>query len=287
MPLTRSYHFVITFAEATSRDAALDGSIDRAYRIAESPQHRWTISEHGQPVAIDGEQQSQLAQLLAGLAPLPDPAIAPEFAGSDGTWVTVVILRGDQQVSYRWWVRPPAGWEALGAVVEFVQQLADAPREQEAQRQRQIARQFFDCLAARDLAGMLAIYHPDIQYHSPFFQLRGAEVGALWRMAWSDLPDLRVVCTDSAIRGSSVYWIARYTYPPTGRYVEQQLTADLAFAEGKIIRHADRFNVHDWAHRAYGGVGRMLGGSRVVQRWVAGRARARLAVFRREQGPDR
>jgi hypothetical protein len=215
LPLTQLYHFVITFAGAASRDAGPIASIDRVYRILEVPQHGWLVSENEQPAAITGQQQARLAQLLAALERLPDPALEPLPAGSDGTWVTAVVQRGDQQVSYRWWVHPPAEWDALGAVTQFVQQLAEAPREQEADGQRQIARQFFSHLVARDLRGMLAHYHPDIRYSNPFFELHGAQVGALWRMCWSYLPDMRVVCADSGIRGSSVYWEAHYTDAPT------------------------------------------------------------------------
>ncbi|MEO7908849.1 MAG: hypothetical protein ABIV47_04295, partial [Roseiflexaceae bacterium] len=116
-----------------------------------------------------------------------------------------------------------------------------------------------------------------------FFDLQGAQVGAIWRMGWSYLPDIRVVCTDSDIRGSSVYWATSYTYPPTGRYVEQHLTADLTFVDGTIIRHIDRFNIQEWAQEAYGIVGGMFGGSRLFERWVAAKARTRIAPFLREQ----
>jgi len=72
---------------------------------------------------------------------------------------------------------------------------------------------------------------------------------------------------------------ANYTYPPTGRYVDQHLTADLMFVDGTIIRHVDRFNVQEWARKAYGIVGGMLGGSRMFERWIAVKARTRLASF--------
>jgi hypothetical protein len=282
MPITLFYHFVITFADTTRRDVGDQEKSDHVYKIVESPQHHWTISENQQPVTIADAQHAQLAHLLAALPPFPDPAIEPIVFGSDGTWVSVVIQRGDQQLAYRWWVHPPASWDKLAAITEFIQQLADAPREQEAQRQRQITRQFFDQLIARDLAGMLALYHPNIHYSNPFFELRGVDVGALWRMSWSYLPDIRVACTDSDIRGSSVYWQASYTYPPTGRYIEQHLTADLTFVDGTIIRHVDRFNIHEWAHKAYGTVGALFGGWRMFERRIAVKARTRLAAFVRE-----
>lgn len=283
MPITSFYHFLITFADATSRDVGNIGANERFYHIVEAQPQHWAVSENGQPVAIDSAQQAQLVQLLDALSPLPDPAIEPVAFGSDGTWVTVVVQTGDQQIAYHWWSIPPAGWGKLAAITQLVQQLADAPRLQVAERERQLARQFFTYLAARDLAGMQALYHPDVYYSNPLFELRGAQVGAIWRMCWSYLPDLRVVCNDNEIRGSSVYWQASYTYPPTSRYVHHHLTADLTIVDSTITRHRDRFNLHEWAHNAYGPVGGMLGGSRVFKRWIAARARARIAPFLREQ----
>ncbi|MEP7188931.1 MAG: hypothetical protein ABI901_07080, partial [Roseiflexaceae bacterium] len=157
MPITLFYRFVITFADATSRDIGDGGKSDRFYHLVESSQQHWTVSENQQPVAIADAEQTQLVQLLDALSPLPDPAIEPIAFGSDGTWVTMVIQTGDQQISYRWWSLPPADWGKLAAIAQLVQQLADAPRLQAADRQRQLTRQFFDHLAARDLAGMLAL----------------------------------------------------------------------------------------------------------------------------------
>jgi hypothetical protein len=283
MPITSFYHFLITFADATSRELGDIGQNERFYQLVESPQHHWSISENGQPVSITDAQQAQLGQLLEALAPLPDLVVEPIALGSDGTWLTVVVQRGDRQISYRWWSIPPAHWAKLAAITQLVQQIADAPRHQAADRQRQLMRQFFAQLAARDVAGMLALYHPDIHYSNPLFELRGAQAGAIWQMSWSYLPDIRVVCTDSDIRGNSVYWQASYTYPPTGRYVVQHLTADLTFVDDAIIRHADRFNIHEWAHTAYGVVGQMLGGSPLFERWLAAKARARIAPFLGQQ----
>ncbi|MDQ2996567.1 MAG: phosphotransferase [Chloroflexota bacterium] len=191
MPLTSFYRFVITFADATSRDVGDIGQIERFYHLVEAPQQHWTVSENEQPVSIADAQQAQLVQLLGALSPLPDPAIEPIAFGSDGTWVMMVIQTGDQQISYRWWSLPPADWGKLAAIAQLVQQLADAPRLQAADCQRQLTRQFFDHLADRDLAGMLALYHPNIHYSNPFSDLHGAQVGAIWRMGWSYLPDIR------------------------------------------------------------------------------------------------
>jgi len=282
MATTKFYLFVVTFAGAQTRDLAALGQSDRVYQIAESPQHDWAIVENEQLVATTGEQQALLARLLAALDPLPDLAIEPTSFGSDGTWITFVIQRGDQQTTYRWWASPPAGWSALGAIAQYVQQLADLPREQVAQQQRRVVGQLFERIAARDLRGMLALYHPTIIYTNPFYELQAGEVAMMWQMVWSYLPDLQIVCREQDIRNSAAHWQASYTYPPTGRQIQHHLSAEIAFADGAIIRHTDRFNVHEWAHRAYGFVGRAIGGSGLFQRWIARRARARLSASRPE-----
>jgi hypothetical protein len=110
LPLTQFYHFVITLADAIVPDLELDGTADRRYQIVETPQRGWAISEDRRPIALADEQQARLAQLLAALERLPDPGVDQALAGSDGTWVSVVVQTGDQQRAYRWWVHPPAGW---------------------------------------------------------------------------------------------------------------------------------------------------------------------------------
>lgn len=283
MPITLFYDFVVTFADATTTEVSDGGHIDRVYRILEAPQHRWTITENDQPVAMTDEQHGQLVHLLAALQPPPDPTIEPTPPGWDGTWLSLVIRRGDQQTGYQWWVDPPSNWAVLGAITAYVEQLANIPRKQVAEQQRQVTRQFFDRLAARNLPGLLAQYHPDIHYRNPFFELHGAEVAAMWRMWWDYLPDVQVVCKDSGINSDGAYWHAIYTYSPTGRRVEHHISADLMFSDGAIIQHVDRFNVHEWANNAYGFVGRMIGGWRLFEWRIAMQARTRLAAFLREQ----
>src|SRR5689334_11833983 len=163
MPITSFHRFVITFAGATVREAQRAEAGERIYHIVESPPQHWAIFENHEPVAMSSAQGAQLAQLLAALAPFPDPEVAPSAAGADGTWVTVVVQHASQQLAYRWWSLPPKGWAKLAAITDFVVQIADAPQAAEAERQKLVARQLFAHLAARDLAGMLALYHPDIQ----------------------------------------------------------------------------------------------------------------------------
>jgi ketosteroid isomerase-like protein len=280
VPITQFYHVVITFADAGMPPvvAAADTS-EQLYQLVENTAHQWTVWEQGQLATLTEAQQTQLARMLAALASLPDPNTLPPITpGADGSWTTVDVRRSGNQVRYRWWGPLPTSLQALGAVTEYVRQIADGPRQEAARQQALIAQHYFACLATRDLPGMLAHCHPNIVYQNRFVELNGKQVVALWRTVWRELPDLRVICRDSDIRGSIVYWQVTYTYPPTGRRVELQISAALTFADGLIIRHSDRFNAHNWARQAYGVIGQAFGGWRLFERWVAARLQARIAA---------
>jgi hypothetical protein len=149
MATTQYHHFIVIFAGAANLEAPDFGRSDRVCQVAESAPRHWSIAEDGQPVAMTSEQQAHLAPLLATLDPLPNPAAQPTIAGADGTWFTFYVRRGGQQASYRWWASPPDGCGALGAIAQYVEQIADSPRQRAAELQRQITWRLFDRLAAR------------------------------------------------------------------------------------------------------------------------------------------
>lgn len=292
MPITRFHTFTVAFADATPdtpdiADARRSGgSNDRRYLIEEPTPGVWKAFEDGQLIAMAPEQHDELRALLEALRPLPDPSAEPRPPGEDGTWNTVVVCSARTRQGYRWWGNAPLSWARLDAVVERVQRLAAIPRQAQAQRNRAIAQQFFDRLSARDVSGAMECCGAQIVYSSPFFEgsfeRQGREsVGAMWRAWLRSMPDARIVCDD--IRAShehaSAYWTVDYTLPNSFGRVQQRISADLSFAEGKIIRHRDRFNLHEWASREYGTPGSLLGGKRAFQKWAVARERARLAAF--------
>lgn len=296
MPTTRFHLFSIAFADATS-DAApsafetvgeqrAGGSNERRYFIEEQAAGVWKAWENGQIIALTTEQHDDFRVLLAALRPLPRPDIETGPPGEDGTWHTVVVRTEGRQQSYRWWSNPPSDWARLDAVAKRVQQLADIPRRTLAEQNRVVAQQFFDRLAARDVEGAMACCDASIEYSSPFFEgvhaRRGVEsVSAMWRAWLRAMTDARISCDDirAGHEHAFAYWTARYTFPGTSRQVRQDLSADLLFAQGKIIRHRDRFGLHGWASQSYGEWGQLLGGQRAFQSWAASRERARLAAF--------
>jgi len=121
---------------------------------------------------------------------------------------------------------------------------------------------FYTCFGKRDAEGMIACYAPDVEFSDPVFPLlRGEEVFAMWRMLAGRAKDLRIEA--SGIAGDDItgraHWEAYYTFSQTGAAVHNRIDASFVFRDGKITRHADRFDLHAWAGMALGSRGRLLG----------------------------
>jgi ketosteroid isomerase-like protein len=121
---------------------------------------------------------------------------------------------------------------------------------------------FYTCFGKRDAEGMIACYAPDVEFSDPVFPLlRGEEAFAMWRMLAERAKDLRLEV--SGIAGDPTtgraHWEAYYTFSQTGAEVHNRIDASFVFREGKIVRHADRFDLHAWAGMALGWKGRWLG----------------------------
>jgi ketosteroid isomerase-like protein len=141
---------------------------------------------------------------------------------------------------------------------------------------------FYGAFAARDGAAMAGAYHPDARFSDPVFtDLRGAEVGAMWKMLCSRAADLRVEASHiTATEGSgSAHWEAWYTFSKTGRPVHNVIEATFEFKEGKILLHRDSFDFHRWAGMALGPVGLLLGWAPMIRNAVRREARAGLEKF--------
>ena len=121
---------------------------------------------------------------------------------------------------------------------------------------------------------MAACYTADARFCDPAFgELRGERVGAMWRMLTSQSTGIEVDLSNVEIHGDagSARWVARYSFGPTGRAVENRIAATYRFREGLIADHVDRFSMWRWSRQALGPIGWLLGWSPVV----AGRVRRR------------
>lgn len=143
----------------------------------------------------------------------------------------------------------------------------------------------YGALGRGDGEEMAACYHQDARFSDPAFgELRGAEVGRMWRMLTEQATALEVELVEHEADESagSARWIARYPFSDTGRRVVNDVRADFRFRDGLIVEHDDRFDLRRWAAQALGPPGRLLGLTPLLGPLVRRRARRKLAAFGRE-----
>ncbi|RMG63780.1 MAG: nuclear transport factor 2 family protein [Bacteroidetes bacterium] len=141
---------------------------------------------------------------------------------------------------------------------------------------------FYTAFDALDAEAMAACYHPDIRFEDPAFGvLTGAQAGNMWRMLCQSQQgkSFSVAFSEVKTEGSSgqARWEAHYHYGQ--RPVHNRITAQFEFAEGKIIRHTDRFDLYRWARQALGLTGWLIGWTPFFRKQLQKQARQRLARF--------
>ena len=134
---------------------------------------------------------------------------------------------------------------------------------------------FYAAFQRRDHGAMAACYTPDAEFRDPVFtHLVGPEVGAMWRMLCERAGDLRIAVSnihaDDQVGGA--HWEAWYTFSQTGRPVHNRIEASFRFANGKVRRHEDSFDLYAWARQALGLKGLLLGWAPPVQQAIRAQA---------------
>jgi ketosteroid isomerase-like protein len=147
----------------------------------------------------------------------------------------------------------------------------------------ELLERFYAAFKARDGDAMAACYAPNARFSDPVFpDLRGSEPGAMWRMLTSgEDSDLRVELLEREADETtgSARWVAYYTFPETGRKVENRIKASFRFAGGLIVEHRDEFSFYRWARQALGPPGLLLGWTPLLRAAVRRRTRKMLADF--------
>jgi ketosteroid isomerase-like protein len=142
----------------------------------------------------------------------------------------------------------------------------------------------YAALGRRDGDAMTACYGADPTFSDPAFgELRGPEVGRMWRMLTARATELEVDLKEHQADDSSgtAHWIARYPFAKTGRPVVNDVRAEFRFRDGLIVEHRDRFDLRRWAAQALGAPGRILGFTPLLPIVVRRQARGQLAAFER------
>ena len=126
----------------------------------------------------------------------------------------------------------------------------------------QLIETFYGAFQKRDADTMVSCYHPNVWFSDPVFQdLKGPRAGAMWRMLCERATTLTLEYSgvDADDKTGRAHWEARYDFTATGRKVHNVIDARFEFADGKIVRHADSFDLWRWAGMALGPKGKLLG----------------------------
>jgi ketosteroid isomerase-like protein len=141
---------------------------------------------------------------------------------------------------------------------------------------------FYSAFAAGDHETMAACYSDEATFSDPVFpRLDAEQARAMWRMFCTGGNEIQVSFGDVEAdeRRGGASWSATYAFPKTGRRVDNEISAEFEFAEGKIVRHRDRFDLYRWTRMALGPLGLLLGWSPLVQNQVRAQASTQLKRF--------
>ena len=145
-----------------------------------------------------------------------------------------------------------------------------------------LIQKFYSAFQKRDAAGMVACYDPQVQFSDPVFtDLKGARANAMWTMLCERGKDLKIEFRDvhADDKAGSAHWDAWYSFSATGRKVHNSIDASFEFADGRIVKHTDRFDLHRWASQALGLPGMLLGWTPMLQNKIRGMAAKNLDAF--------
>ncbi len=150
----------------------------------------------------------------------------------------------------------------------------------------QLLTRFYTAFAARDGATMAACYAPDASFDDPVFSLRGAQVGAMWRMLCANAREFSVEFSDIRANGTggSANWQARYLFSQTGRRVHNIIASSFTFRDGLIAVQRDVFDFWRWSRQALGAAGWVLGWSPPLRAKVRAQAGKNLERWIANQG---
>jgi ketosteroid isomerase-like protein len=147
---------------------------------------------------------------------------------------------------------------------------------------RALIRSLYDALARKDGEAMASCYASEARFRDPAFgELRGGQVGDMWRMLTGRARDLAIelVEHDADEESGSARWTATYTFTQTGREVTNNGQASFRFADGLITEHVDEFSFFAWSRQALGPLGLALGWTPLLPALFRHRARRGLEEF--------
>ncbi|AHG42432.1 ketosteroid isomerase [Pseudomonas syringae CC1557] len=154
--------------------------------------------------------------------------------------------------------------------------------EEQSQANSALITRFYEAFAQLDAEAMSACYTDDVLFSDPAFgELRGAQVGDMWRMLTSRAKNFSVVFDQVRAddQAGSAHWVATYLFSQTGRTVVNDIQARFVFRDGKICEHRDHFDMWRWSRQALGFKGLLLGWTPLVRNAVRAQALKGLKTF--------
>jgi ketosteroid isomerase-like protein len=141
---------------------------------------------------------------------------------------------------------------------------------------------FYTAFANGDADRMVNCYHDQVEFYDPAFgKIHGEKAKNMWRMLLSRNKNIGISFSDihANDQKGEAKWQAVYTFGPTGRKVINKIKAQFEFADGKIIRHTDDFDIWKWAKQALGWKGFLLGWTPFIQNKIRRQANKSLDKF--------
>jgi ketosteroid isomerase-like protein len=155
-----------------------------------------------------------------------------------------------------------------------------------ADANRETVERLYQAFSQRNGAAMTACYAVDARFRDPAFgDLKGEDVGAMWRMLTGRATDLTIELHEHDADGETgrAHWIAHYTFS-TGRAVVNDVHARFRFApDARIVDHVDDFDFRNWAKQALGPSGHVIALVPPLRSKVRAKALGQLAAFRRDE----
>ncbi|WP_027000346.1 nuclear transport factor 2 family protein [Eisenibacter elegans] len=144
---------------------------------------------------------------------------------------------------------------------------------------------FYHHLQQRDAQQMANLYTDNAYFKDAIFELRGAELKAMWQMLCKNATaDFVVTCQNihATDTEGSAEWEARYTFSRTGKKVHNRIKARFLFKDGKVYNHIDTFDFWRWARQAFGPMGLLMGWTPAFKNKVKGAVNQGLQKFMAE-----
>jgi hypothetical protein len=145
-----------------------------------------------------------------------------------------------------------------------------------------IATNFYSAFQQKNANGMNECYHQELHFEDPAFgRLSYSRTCNMWKMLCASAKDLSIEFSILKVEEQYVetMWIAEYTFGKTGRFVHNEIIAQMTFKDGKIIEHIDKFDLSKWAKQALGVQGWLIGGTPFFKKKLQQQTNYQLAKY--------